>query len=47
MRLVNQAAMDTLFDKRYNGDPDLQPTMDPVQEATSLLVVGELQGHSV
>jgi hypothetical protein len=42
-RLANQAEMDSLFDKRYNGDPDLQPTMDPVQEATSLLVVSELQ----
>ena len=42
-RLAHQAEMDSLFDKRYHGDPDLQPTMDPVQEATSLLVVGELQ----
>ena len=23
MRLANQAAIGTLFDKRYNGDPDL------------------------
>ena len=29
-RLANQAKMDSLFDKRYNGDPDRQPTMDPV-----------------
>ena len=42
-RLMHQAEMDNLFDRRFNGDPDLQSTMDPVQEATSLLVVGELQ----
>ena len=40
MRLANQAEMDSLFDKRYNGNPDLQPTMNPIQEATLLLVVG-------
>ena len=42
-RLANQAEMDSLFDKRYNGDTDLQPTMGPVQEANSLFVVSGLQ----
>ena len=42
-RLRHQAEMDSLFDRRFNGDPDLQPVMNPVQEATALLVVGELQ----
>ena len=35
--------MDKRFESRYAGDPDLQPTGSPVQEATSLLVVSELQ----
>ena len=42
-RLEHQAEMDSLFDRRFNGDPDMQPVMNPVQEATALLVVGELQ----
>ena len=42
-RLRNQAEMDSLCDRRFNGDPDMQPVMNPVQEATALLVVGELQ----
>ena len=42
-RLKHQAEMDSLFDRRFNGGPDMQPVMNPVQEATALLVVGELQ----
>ena len=42
-RLKHQLQMDRRFESRYDGDPDLQPTGSPVQEATSLLVVGELQ----
>ena len=42
-RLKHQLQMDRRFESRYAGDPDLQPTGSPVQEATSLLVVGELQ----
>ena len=37
--------MDRMFASRYAGDPDLQPTGSPVQEAILLpvLLVGELQ----
>ena len=42
-RLKHQAEMDNLFDRRFNGDPDMQPVTNLVQEATALLVVGELQ----